>query len=239
MKSLLRILFPLAGCLCAPLAAGAPRPSGPSVSAYATLTSDYRSRGLSQSDGGAAVQAGLDYQHTSGFFTGLWASTVDYATQAPRSDPRNSEAEVYAGYNWRSPKWSATTAAARYVYPGTSGEYDYNEASAGFGYRDRLFVTASYTDALLSIGPPLLDTAVTFAVPLPLGIELGGTLGRVDSDAFWGGRYTYWNTGVSRPFGHFGIDLRFYDNNAAGYGLYGEPLPDQWVLSLSYGFTRR
>ncbi|HEU4619422.1 MAG TPA: TorF family putative porin [Gammaproteobacteria bacterium] len=237
-RSPLISLAALAAGLAMP-AAAAPRAAGPSLGAYATLTTDYRSRGLSQSDGGPALQAGLDYQHASGFFTGVLASTVDYQVEVPRDANRKSEAEVYAGYQWRSPKWTATSAAARYVYPGASTYYDYNEISTGFGYRERVFFTMSYTDALLSVGPPLFDAETTFAVPLPLGIELGGTLGRVVSDAYDGGRYTHWNAGVSRPFGRMGLDIRFYDNDAEGYGLYGKPLPDRWVLSFSYGFSRR
>jgi hypothetical protein len=100
-------------------------------------------------------------------------------------------------------------------------------------------VTLSYTDALLSVGPSLLDAEVTFATPLPHGIELGGSVGRVNSDAYSGGGYTHWNAGLSRPFGPMGVDLRFYDNDAEGYRLYGDPLPDRWVLSVSYGFSRR
>jgi uncharacterized protein (TIGR02001 family) len=232
------LLWPAALCLCAPPAAAAPRASAPRLTAYATLTTDYRKRGLSQSDGDAAIQAGLDYQHTSGWFAGLWASTIGYAAEASVEYP-DAEAEAYTGYNWRSPKWSATAAVARYTYPGTSFDWTYDEASAGFGYRERVFVTLSYTDALLSVGPSLLDAEVTFAMPLPLGVELGGTLGRVRSDAYSGGGYTHWNAGLSRPFGAIGIDLRFYDNDAQGFWLYGEPRPGRWVLSVSYGFTRR
>jgi uncharacterized protein (TIGR02001 family) len=231
------LLWAAALCLCAP-ASAAPRASAQSLSAYATLTTDYRKRGLSQSDGDAALQAGLDYQHPSGWFAGLWASTVGYSAEA-RSEQRDAEVEGYTGYNWRSPKWSATAAVARYAYPGAPFEYGYDEASAGFGYRQRVFVTLSYTDALLSVGPSLFGAEVTFAMPLPLGIELGGTLGHVRSDVYSGGSYTHWNAGLSRPFGPMGVDLRFYDNDAQGYALYGAPLPRRWVLSISYGFTRR
>jgi uncharacterized protein (TIGR02001 family) len=231
-------LGPAALWLLAPTAAAAPKASAPNLTAYGTLTTDYRKRGLSQSDGDAALQAGLDYQHASGWFAGIFASTIGYPDDA-RWDQLDAEVEGYTGYNWRSAKWSATAAVGRYVYPGAPFDYDYDEASAGFGYRERVFVTLSYTDSLLAIGPSLFGAEVTFAVPLPLGIELGGTLGRVRSKAYSGRGYTHWNAGLSRPFGPMGVDLRFYDNDARGYALYGDPLPDRWVLSVSYGFTRQ
>ena len=60
----------------------------PAWSANVTLTSDYRFRGQSQADRGAAVQGGIDYTHPSGLFAGLWASSIDF------NDAQKSPAEV-------------------------------------------------------------------------------------------------------------------------------------------------
>jgi uncharacterized protein (TIGR02001 family) len=239
MKRLTQVFVALAACRGAPLAAAPPAPGAAGLSAYVTLTTDYRDRGLSQSDGEPALQAGVDYQHGSGFFTGIWGSTVEYEVEAGRRHPRENVIELYAGYNWRNERWSVTAAAARYVYPDISVDYDYDEVAAGLAYRDHLFLTVSYTDALLSLGPSRLDAELTLAVPLPAGVELGGTIGRVDSEAFSGGGYAHWNLGASRALGPLSLDLRFYDNDAPRYGYYGAALPDSWVLSLSYGFRRR
>ena len=40
------------------------------------LTTDYRYRGLSLSDGKPALQAGLTYEHSSGLYVDLWGSTL-------------------------------------------------------------------------------------------------------------------------------------------------------------------
>ena len=40
------------------------------------LTSDYRFRGVSQSQNAPAVQGGVDYAHSSGFYIGNWNSSV-------------------------------------------------------------------------------------------------------------------------------------------------------------------
>lgn len=50
-------------------------------------TSDYVFRGVSQTDGGAALQAGLDYGNGI-FYAGTWASNVDFA---------DYELDLYAG----------------------------------------------------------------------------------------------------------------------------------------------
>ncbi len=53
----------------------APEPA-PAVTGNATLASDYRFRGISQTFGGPAFQGGGDYSHASGFYLGNWNSNV-------------------------------------------------------------------------------------------------------------------------------------------------------------------
>jgi uncharacterized protein (TIGR02001 family) len=45
------------------------------VTGSAALVSDYRLRGVSQSDRGKALQAGVTVTHKSGFYGSLWSST--------------------------------------------------------------------------------------------------------------------------------------------------------------------
>jgi uncharacterized protein (TIGR02001 family) len=47
------------------------------VTGGATLISDYRFRGLSQTNGSPAVQATVNVNHKSGLYVGTWASTID------------------------------------------------------------------------------------------------------------------------------------------------------------------
>ena len=56
------------------LAQEAPKPI--TVSGSAAIVSDYRFRGVSQSDRALAVQAGLTVSHESGLYVGTWASNL-------------------------------------------------------------------------------------------------------------------------------------------------------------------
>ena len=42
------------------------------------LTSDYRFRGISQSQNAPAVQGGIDYSHSSGLYVGNWNSSISW-----------------------------------------------------------------------------------------------------------------------------------------------------------------
>ena len=61
----------------------------------ATLASDYRFRGISQTYLQPAVQAGFDYAHSSGFYLGTWASSVSGNLYTNGS---GLEWDMYGGY---------------------------------------------------------------------------------------------------------------------------------------------
>ena len=154
------------------------------VSANVALTTDYRFRGVSLSGGDPAIQGGLDIGHSSGFYAGTWASSID-------GGPAYGELEldVYAGYSAElSEGLTFDVGILYYIYPtediGANVNYWEPYASLGFtlgpaeatvgvayawdqdslGSEDNLYV---YTD--LSAGIP--------STPLTLDAHLGYTDG--------------------------------------------------------------
>jgi uncharacterized protein (TIGR02001 family) len=112
-------------------AAGAARAQ---LSGHVALLSDYRYRGVSQSDGQPSAQAGLDYQHASGIFLGALASRVRY-------EPYLSgvSGQLYAGYArelnhfW---SWEAGILTNVYPHPAFGPSYNYTEAFIGVTYEN-------------------------------------------------------------------------------------------------------
>jgi uncharacterized protein (TIGR02001 family) len=213
--------------------------AAPRVSGYISLVTDYRSRGLSQSDGRGAAQIGLDYQHPRGFFIGGWASTVEFAVENAVDGRRRTELDYYVGYEWRLDDWAATATLARYTYPGGSSEYDYSEITGGVSYRDRLFLTSSRTSEYGSRRVAAIGHELVLALPIQWGMELGATIGRFELEHIPASRYTYWNIGLTKLVGRYSIDLRFHDNTYGITNYLGDPAPDQWVLALSYALLDR
>lgn len=62
----------------------------------ATAVTDYRFRGLSQSDEEPAVQGTVNLNHESGFYVGVWASSIDGDTSLPGYG--DAEVDLYGGY---------------------------------------------------------------------------------------------------------------------------------------------
>ncbi len=58
-------------------------PFGLSFSGTAALTSDYRFRGITQTETDPALQAGFTLAHSSGLYVGLWGSNVNFGSGTP------------------------------------------------------------------------------------------------------------------------------------------------------------
>lgn len=129
-SSLLGLSAAIMACTAAPALAEDGDDSGISVSANVALTSDYRFRGLSFSDGDIAVQGGIDVSHDSGFYIGTWASSIeDSATFG------HTELDLYGGWSGEVISGlSLDVGLLYYVYPngqgGAAGPSDYFEPYA-------------------------------------------------------------------------------------------------------------
>ncbi len=87
------------------------------VTGGATVVSDYRFRGISQTDKNFAVQGNLTISHDSGLYVGLWGSSIDDYVAAGG----DQEIDIIAGF--KKEVASGTTidvGATYYYYPGSS-----------------------------------------------------------------------------------------------------------------------
>lgn len=95
------------------------------VSGSASLASDYRFRGVSQSDQEMAVQGGLTIAHDSGFYVGAWASNLaGWGTFGGA----NMELDLIGGF--RAPLSDNATldiGLTWYMYPGGADRTDFAE----------------------------------------------------------------------------------------------------------------
>ncbi|WP_341209617.1 TorF family putative porin [uncultured Sphingomonas sp.] len=95
------------------------------VSGAATVASDYRFRGVSQSDRNMAVQGGITIAHQSGVYIGTWASNLaGWGTFGGA----NMELDLIAGYK-KSLNDTGTidVGLTWYMYPGGAAKTDFAE----------------------------------------------------------------------------------------------------------------
>lgn len=93
-------------------------PAGPhTFTGNMTIASDYRFRGISQTAFRPAIQGGVDYSHSSGFYAGNWNSNVDPSAGYPDG---NIEMDFYGGYKAAFGDFGLDVGGIYYYYPGSS-----------------------------------------------------------------------------------------------------------------------
>lgn len=212
----------LAGTAAPALADGEDAAASP-WSATLTVTSDYRFRGLSQTDTGPAVQGSIDFASESGFFAGAWASNIDFLDDATYDS--SIELDLYAGFTFGlGESTEATLKAVYYMYPDADApagfpDYDYYELfvslSHDFGGAAISGELAYSPDFFGEVGDAI---AFTGGITVPLcdklwffdgGIEASGHLGRQWFDEPLLIDYTYYDLGISATAGIFTLDVRW------------------------------
>jgi len=133
------------------LAADAPAPAPtPSVTSNVSLVSNYLYRGISQTGAKPAIQGGFDYAHSSGFYAGVWGSSISWITDSGAATSANVELDTYLGFkNSFATDYSYDVGFLRYNYPGNyvagATSADTNEIYGLIGYK---WITAKYSYSL-------------------------------------------------------------------------------------------
>jgi uncharacterized protein (TIGR02001 family) len=189
------------------------------------LTSDYRFRGISNSDRDGAAQAWVQYDQ-SGFFGNIWASTIDFNDETTYDS--TIEVDFTAGYNYSfSDETQAGIRAIYYWYadadaPTAAPDYDYFELAASgehdFGMAAVSGEVTWSPDYFAEVGDAI---SVTGGVTVPVmetfaffdgGLEASGHVGYqwIDDNVSAGvPDYLFYDVGATATWGVFAFDLRW------------------------------
>ena len=192
---------------------------GITISANATVVSDYRFRGVSQTGEKGAIQGGFSISHDSGFYVGTWGSNVNFGGAG-------AEIDAFAGYAREiTSGLTADIGVTAYFYPGLAGDTT---------------IIEPYFSLSGDVGPASLKAAVAW-VP-------GGQNSMIDPVTLEDGRsaiYLSGDAGIaipSTPFtlkGHLGYAksdsvLGGPDGDAVDYSIGLETSYKQLTLGVSY-----
>ena len=115
-----RILFAAAALAVASVAAPALAQDAPAspitVTGNVTAVTDYRFRGVTQTNKHPAIQGGATIAHSSGFYVGGWGSSIDQGTAAGA----NAELDLIAGYSKTFDGLTVDGGLLYYYYPGAT-----------------------------------------------------------------------------------------------------------------------
>jgi uncharacterized protein (TIGR02001 family) len=202
------------------------------------LYSQYIFRGLTQTANKLAVQGGVDFTHSSGFYLGSWGSNISWLEDytAPGYDNSSLELDLYGGYRGAIKDVSYDVGLLQYVYPGSlrTSAQARAETTEVYGSLAYKWVTAKLSVAVSdgvfanrqARGTYYADLTANY--PLTDTVTLTAHVGRQEynstgSDSALNDNYSYtdWKLGASKAFAN-GVTVGGYytDTNgkAAGYG---------------------
>lgn len=177
-----------------------------------SLTSDYRFRGISQTDRNEAIQGGLQYTGSQGIYVGAWASNVNLPGAV------GSEFDIYAGYDYSlTEDTSVGVELIYYLYPNADdSELNYYEVIGKVAHQMGN-IGASLE---VAFGPDVagqttlaftggLDAKVIDSLPLfKDGLSASGHFGHQMFDEV-GTDYNFYDVGLTASAGAFSLDVRY------------------------------
>lgn len=182
-----------------------------SISGNLGLVSDYQYRGYSQTNEGIALQGGMDYAHASGFYLGVWGSSIDWLAKG------GLELDIYGGYKFEAGPAVLDVGVLQYLYP-NGKTADGKDADTTEAYLGATFgpltakVSYSFTDLF---GIPDSDGSMYYdlsaATELGQGFTLNAHFGRQKIEN--GLSYNDWKLGVSKEFAGLTWGVAYVDTD--------------------------
>lgn len=208
-----------------------------------SLVSEYRYRGISQTDFKPAVQGGFDYAHSGGVYVGVWASNVNWLSDAGFNN--SVEVDLYGGYKGTVGDVGYDVGLLQYYYPGTypAGVTKPHTLEAYVAASWKMF-TLKYSHALSdtfgftdSKGSNYIDLSASFE--LPQGFNLDAHVGHQKIRNWTDCSYTDWKLGVSKEVVGVKVGLAYVDTDAkdACYTNYRAKNLGKGAVVLSVGKT--
>lgn len=184
------------------------------ISGTVGITSNYMFRGYTQTDGNAALQAGVTAAHESGLYAGFWGSNVDLGIGA------NLETDFFVGYGGSlDDSTTFDLNVTYYFYPGADDDFEvnYTEIIGGlthdFGFASA-GIKAAYSPEFYGTDEDAFWLAGNVTVPLGDWLSVSGNVGYqwVSADNDFDddiNDYLHYDIGVTAKFDMFALDLRY------------------------------
>ncbi len=242
------------------MAADAPA-SPHTVTSNIGFVTDYVYRGITQTAHKSAIQGGIDYAHSSGFYAGVWGSNVSWIgdSGAVASGSVTEELDTYFGY-----KGSAAEVVnydigyVRYNYLGNytpAAPFVKADTAELYGAVSYKILTLKYSYGLLNQfltvpgakGTSYIDLSASYPIA-DSGFTVGAHIGKqtfkgsyADAQAAAGTPVTYtdYKLNVSKDISGYVVGLAYTNTNASSFWTYSNG--GKWgkgvaALSLTHSF---
>jgi uncharacterized protein (TIGR02001 family) len=208
------------------------------VSANAAVVTDYRFRGISQTDKRFALQGGITATHASGLYVSVWGSSIDDYVAAGG----DQELDLIAGFSKTVGAATFDVGVLYYYYPGSGGAptdfiEPYASVKGTFGPATAK-VTVNYApkSGALSVGNGKEDNLyvagdLSAGIPnTPFGVSAHLAHSFGPSYLTIGKGYTDWNVGATYTWNHLTFGVSYVDTNKDAFSPSGRNISKAGVV---------
>ena len=214
---------------------------GAEVSGNIALTTDYKFRGISQSDSAPSVQGGFDVAFDNGAYIGTWGAAVDFDCAIDTCGGLNGgiELDYYAGFaSDISDSVSFDIGYIYYDYPQDEGLLgDYGEIYGSLSFGD-FGIGMNYSDEYWGETGKFTYTYATYSMALSESVALDLLVGSGDYDeaGYLDGatEHMNWSVALSTSAGGLDFAITYEDTDLDKEDAYGYDWADA-ALILSIG----
>ena len=209
------------------------------ISGGAALVSDYRFRGISQTNRRFALQGNITLKHASGLYGTIWGSSVDDYVAAGS----DQEIDFVAGFAKSFGGTTVDAGVTYYYYPGSGGaDTDFYEpyvaVSQAFGpVTAKVLAAYAPKQSALTIGNGKEDnfylagdlSGAVPGTPLTLTGHVGHSFG--PSYLTVGDEYTDWSVTAGYAWKNLTFGLAYVDTDATAYSPTGRNITKAGVVA--------
>ncbi|WP_138516729.1 TorF family putative porin [Limnobacter alexandrii] len=184
-----------------------------------SMVTDYRFRGVSQTDGELALQGGFDYGHSSGFYAGVWNSSIDFQPFFGL-DAGGLETDVYLGYGGEVSGITYDVGLLQYLYTGADKTDNldtlelYGSVGAyGFTLGAAYSLSKDYFGFTDADGSTYAYLNYDYSITDDLGLALHYGTTSVEGPGNGGADYDDYSIGLTYAYAGFDLGLTYVDTD--------------------------
>jgi hypothetical protein len=186
------------------------------VTGNLSAATDYRFRGISQTQNSQAFQGGIDYSHASGLYVGNWNSNVSNKLY---TDSNGLESDVYAGFKKEVVKGvTVDVGSYNYIYSRSTDRFGSNSnTNEVFGAVTTGPVTLKYSQSLGDYFGAVNSKNSKYVqadvkMPIMAKLTADAHIGRVLITNNKTNNFTDVNFGVTYNLAGFGVGAHYFTN---------------------------
>jgi uncharacterized protein (TIGR02001 family) len=188
------------------------------VTGNASLTSDYRFRGVSQTQNAPAIQGGVDFAHSSGFYAGNWNSSISSELYPGVA---GIESDVYTGFKKEFGGVKVDAGVISYMYPRATTDTNTNEVYVGASFN---VLSVKYSRSMSNYFG-VADSKNSSYIQADANVPLAGKLSAVahygrtsvaNNEAL---NYADYNVGAAYDLDGWLVAAKYHANTSKGSGF--------------------